>query len=318
MGMEIPHELLDAVEDAATVCIASAVRTGGGDINEAAILDTDAGHRLFLKWNRSPPDGMFEAEADGLAALGAAAGADLVVPEVIARGTAAHDGGRDASAWLLMEHIGPRAGSGGDDGTGDRPPERDAGWAVRLGRGLAELHRTGSTEFGWHRDNFIGRLPQRNQPDEDWVAFWRDRRMAPQLRSAVDAGLVGGAARTDLDHLVERMDEALAGAATEGPSLLHGDLWNGNAMSVGDGRAAIYDPAVYHGHREVDLAMTELFGFPSDFMPAYREAWPVDELYDARRRDLYQLYYLLVHVNLFGRSYLAGSVTAARRVLATL
>jgi len=295
--------------------VVSSTRIGGGDINEAAALTTSSGERLFLKWNADAPAGMFAAEADGLEALGAAAGPDLVVPAVIATGSSA-DG-----AWLLMDFVG-RDGSSSDRSRGDQ-------WAERLGRGLAALHAAEigddespsfgfSDRYGWRRDNFIGRLPQPNGWHDQWSTFWRDRRIVPQVRHAVDAGRIDRAEREGLDRLIERMDDALEGAGADGPSLLHGDLWGGNTMEAGDGRAAIYDPAVYRGHREVDLAMSELFGFPDRFMPAYREASPVDELYDVRRRDLYQLYYLLVHVNLFGRSYVDGTMAATRRVLATL
>lgn len=318
MTSTIPPRLIESVDAKLTSALArspgrvvSSTRIGGGDINEAAALTTSSGDRLFLKWNAHAPAGMFEAEADGLEALRAAAGPDLVIPAVIAIGEA------EGAAWLLMEFVGLDGPSGGRSG----PDE----WAAQLGRGVAALHAADAegapsppSSYGWHRDNFIGRLPQVNGWDDDWSTFWRDRRIAPQVRRAAEAGLIAGAARQDLDHLLDRMDDALEGADQEGPSLLHGDLWGGNAMPAGDGRAAIYDPAVYRGHREVDLAMSELFGFPAGFMPAYREVWPVDELYDVRRRDLYQLYYLLVHVNLFGRSYVSGSVAAARRVLATL
>lgn len=295
----------------------------GGDINEAAVLRTGGDRRWFLKWNRAAPPGMFEAEADGLEALAEAAGRhapdDLTVPSVAAVDPSSSAG------WLLLEFI-----DGGDDERGEGGGGRSgAGWATRLGRGLAALHRGTAVDasgpgegdpggaFGWPRDNFIGRLDQSNTPSTDWAAFWRDRRIAPQLRRAVETGRISGADREDLDRLLARTGEALAGADADGASLLHGDLWGGNVMRAADGRAAIYDPAVYRGHREVDLAMTELFGFP-DFMPAYREAWAVDAAYASHRRDLYQLYYLLVHVNLFGGGYRARAVRAAQRVLSAI
>jgi len=290
-----------------------AVRSvGGGDINEAAAVTTSAGKKLFLKWNDSAPDGLFEAEADGLSALGAtigraATGDHIMVPAVVALGRV------EGTAWLLMDFIGA-------DSSG-RGSHAESTWDESLGRGLAAIHRAPpglGRGFGWHRDNFIGRLPQVNRITDDWTEFWRDRRIAPQVRRAAGSGLLDSPAVDILDRLIDRMPAALEGAAHEGPSLLHGDLWGGNAMAAGDGRAAIYDPAIHVGHREVDLAMSELFGFPGRFLPAYRESFPVDELYDIRRRDLYQLYYLLVHVNLFGRSYVGSSVAAARRVLATL
>lgn len=307
----LPEALADAVGPDRRV--ASLTRVGGGDINNACVVSLEDGARLFLKWNEAAPPGMFEAEADGLAALRAAAGTDLIVPGVRALGQA-----RD-TAWLLMEHVdtGPRRSS----------PSR-SGWATRLGRGIAAMHRGLSrgepaeaaptldrAEFGWARDNFIGRLPQSNAPTGDWAAFWRDRRVGPQVKFATDAGLLSGAALEDVDRLLDRIPEALVGADADGPSLLHGDLWSGNAYSGPQGNPVLIDPAVYRGHREVDLAMTELFGgFPARFYDAYHEAWPVSHAYHERRRDCYQLYYLLVHVNLFGRGYVAGTMERARRL----
>jgi len=285
----------------------SVTRVGGGDINQAATVGDRSGTRWFVKWNRSAPAGMFEAELDGLKAFGKAAEglSDLLrVPRPLAAGTAAGVG------WLVMEVVSPAAGS-------QASPDR--GWEARLGRGLADLHRRTAEEagvdYGWRRDNWIGRLPQHNPASDDWPAFWRDHRLAPQVEAAHAARLLRDAERAELDELLDRMDAALGDAADDGASLLHGDLWGGNVMGCRDGRAAIYDPAVYRGHREVDLAMSELFGFPPGFLPAYREAWPVDPAYDEVRRDVYQLYYLLVHVNLFGRSYAAGAMASARRVL---
>jgi fructosamine-3-kinase len=318
MSIELPAGMVEAVAGGleAGGRITSVAAVSGGDINEAARVDLDSGERYFLKWNRAGPRGMFAAEADGLAALHAAASDDLLVPHVRATGVS---GG---VAWLIMDHI------------ESAPPgalRRGPSWGVRLGRGLAALH-SGSVElesrraadgvlggsYGWTRDNFIGSLPQANAPTRRWATFWRDRRIGPQVRQAADAGALSGEGLGDLERLLDRMEAALAGAEADGPSLLHGDLWGGNVMAAADGRAAIYDPAVYRGHREVDLAMSELFGFTSDFMPAYRETWPPAPEYDAYRRDLYQLYYLLAHVNLFGAGYVAPSVAAARRVLAAI
>jgi fructosamine-3-kinase len=286
MVVHMPTEMIEAV--AAHLGVAErAVRVqpvAGGDINEAAKIVLPGGERYFLKWNRSAPPGMFEAEVDGLTAIAAIAGDDLVVPGV--RG----HGDTGGVAWLLMDHI-----------ESARIPVSAAvpSWAVRLGRGLAALHRASAGPwaarasvgvpdgaYGWRRDNYIGRLPQANAPSADWPAFWRERRIEPQVRRAADAGLLSGAGLNDVARLVERTDEALVGTEADGPSLLHGDLWGGNVMAAADGRAALYDPAVYRGHREVDLAMSELFGFPAEFMPAYREAWPVDPEYDAHRRDM--------------------------------
>lgn len=271
---------------------------GGGCINPSSRVETARGKVFFLKWNPSSPRGMFAAEADGLEALAQRTEGELRVPEVIGVGEGSGGAG---PAWLLLEFIG--AG-------------REAGeWGQRLGRGLASLHRPAEEPWGWSRDNFIGSLPQSNGPAEGWGVFWRDRRIGPQLRGARRRGHLEGSRGTVLDELLERIPDLLAGAEPEGPSLLHGDLWGGNVYPDGEGRPVLIDPAVYRGHREVDLAMSELFGFPAGFLPAYREARPVDGAYDRFRRDLYQLYYLLVHVNLFGAGYEAGCLRAARRAL---
>ncbi len=276
----------------------------GGSINAAARLEADDGTAWFLKWNSAANPAFFEIEADGLRALRAAAAESIVVPEPLAIGT----GDEGGPPWLLLPFL-------------ERGP-LDSGWEEALGRGIAELHRLPpvhlADRFGWHRDNVIGSLPQANTPTSDWAEFWRDRRMGPQLRAAREQGWFAGRSGAGLMRLMDRMDEALAGTASEPPSLLHGDLWGGNVFGTADGRAVLVDPAVYLGHREVDLAMSELFGFPRGFLPAYHEAWPIPEEYAAFRRDLYQLYYLLVHVNLFGAGYVEGSIRAADRVLAAL
>jgi fructosamine-3-kinase len=276
---------------------------GGGSINAAARIGCDRGRSYFLKWNASAPSGMFAAEADGLRALrDEAARCGLRVPEVVALG-----GEGAAASWLLLEWV-PRGSAG--DGRGER-----------LGSGLALLHRSraGGAGYGWERGNFIGSLPQPNDPSADWGSFWRDRRLAPQLELARRRGRLARAEAGLLDELLDRTGEALAGAATDGPSLVHGDLWSGNAYAGPAGEPVLVDPAVYRGHREVDLAMSELFGgFPAGWLDAYREAWPLDPSYAPLRRPIYQLYYLLVHVNLFGGSYVSGSLRAAREVLERL
>jgi fructosamine-3-kinase len=213
---------------------------------------------------------MFRAEAEGLAAL-RAAGARA--PEPYACGV------RGGEAFIEMERL----------ELGGR-----ADWPA-LARMLAGLHRHEAARFGWATDNWIGLAPQQNGWSEDWVAFYRERRLLPQLERA---GLEREAA-----PLLARLGDFFLDYSPA-PSLLHGDLWGGNVGFTADG-PVIFDPAVYHGDREADLAMTELFGgFPRAFYAAYEEAWPLDSGY-ARRRPLYNLYHLLNHLNLFGAGYLA-------------
>ena len=277
----IPDALRSAVE-ARLGPIRDTTPVGGGCVNHGACVELADG-RIFLKHNDGAPAGLFAAEARGLHALADAAG-DLVVPEPLAWA----DAENGAPGWIALEWL--------------EPAGRPRDFAERLGHGLAVLHRARRTEgWGWMEDNFIGPLPQENEGAGSWAEFWRTRRLEPQLARARAAGRLPGRPE-DWDRLMDRLPEALAPAERDGPSLLHGDLWCGNVLATTRGPALI-DPAVYRGHRETDLAMTELFGgFADGFYAAYREAWPLLPGY-ATRRAIYQLWFLLVHVNLFGGDY---------------
>ncbi|TCJ14948.1 fructosamine kinase family protein [Parasulfuritortus cantonensis] len=281
--------LAEAIGAATGAAFAIATRqpVGGGDINEAERLVGRDGRRYFVKVNRAERLAMFEAEAEGLAEI-LASGA-IAAPQPVCSGV---DGGR---AFLVLEYLEL-------DGRGD---------AGELGRRLAAMHRQRHATFGWRRDNTIGATAQVNEPAPAWVDFLRERRLAFQLGLAAR----NGAPR----RLVEQGERLLAGLGgffpgyTPVPSLLHGDLWGGNYGYAG-GRPVLFDPAVYYGDREADLAMTELFGgFPAAFMAAYHEAWPIDPGYPVRR-SLYNLYHVLNHYNLFGGGY-AGQ---AERMIAML
>jgi fructosamine-3-kinase len=261
---------------------------GGGCINAAWTLETSAG-AFFVKLNDAEGEAMFAAEAAGLAAL--AATVTVRVPRPLAHGRAG------SRAFLVLEQL--------QLGGGDRAS------AARLGRELAALHASHADAFGWTRDNTIGSTPQPNGWMDDWVAFWRERRLGFQLGLAARRGhrFTGG------ERLLERLDALLAGH-TPAPSLLHGDLWGGNWAALPDGTPVLFDPAVYHGDREADLAMTELFGgFDPAFHAAYREAAPLDAGYPVRR-DLYNLYHVLNHVNLFGGGYAGQAQRLIDRLLA--
>jgi len=302
---ELPEGVLSSVSAALEVrtgkkaSVRSMGSVGGGCINPSARLESETGESYFLKWNSSAPMEMFEAEADGLRALHEAG--FLRVPRVLGLGGS---GNRQDPGWLLLEFV-PPGGTGRDYGR-------------RLGEGLARLHATagGSDTFGWHRDNFIGSLSQENGERESWPRFWAELRLGPQIRMARDRGYFGGGREGIFQDLLSRLEDILPDDGGQGPALLHGDLWSGNYYPDDEGRPVLIDPAVYRGVGEVDLAMMELFGsLPGGFREGYEAVRPIAPDYDRFLRDLYQLYYLLVHVNLFGGGYETGSLTAARRVL---
>lgn len=291
--MTLPAELRASLE-ARFGRVRAATPVAGGCIHPACRVELEDGV-LFVKHGDRVPAGLFREEARGLQALAGARA--LVVPAVLALREA-----EEGPAWLALEWL-ERA----------RP---DAAHDEALGRGLAELHRPRGDSWGWTGDNFIGSLPQANRPCADWALFWHERRLGPQLRLSADAGRRPGT-DADWERLFAVLPGALAAAGEEGPALLHGDLWSGNVMATARGPALV-DPAVYLGHREVDLAMAELFGgFGERCFAAYRESHPLRPGYPVRR-GIYQLYYLLVHVNLFGGGYVRQAADLLRRVLAAL
>lgn len=258
----------------------------GGDINDAHEVDLEGDGRIFVKTHPNPPRGMFEAEAHGLKWL-MDTGA-IRVPEVIAFSD-------EHPAYLALELL--------------TPAKRIHEFDEELGRSLAVLHRYGAPSFGLDRDNFIGRLPQSNTPSKDWASFYWCERLEPQLRMATDGGLIDMTTSQQFRSLQRVLPERVGPA--EPPSRLHGDLWGGNLHTDDQGRPCLIDPAAYAGHREIDLAMMRLFGgFGSRVFAAYEEALPCEEGAEGRV-PLYQLYPLLVHVNLFG----VGYVGAVKRAL---
>jgi fructosamine-3-kinase len=268
-----------ALERAFGARVASAERLSGGDINDAFAVRLADGRSLFVKTNETAPAGMFQAEARGLAWL---ASANAVrTPEVLAVGS------DDDAAFLALELVLP----------GARRPRFDE----ELGRALAALHRASPRELGLDHDNFIGSLPQSNRRSARWVDFYRDERLGAQLALAVARGRASSAMQRGFERLFARL-EALVGP-DEPPARLHGDLWGGNLHVTADGAPCLIDPAAYGGHREVDLAMMRLFGgFSERVFAAYAEAYPLAPGH-AERVALYQLYPLMVHVNLFGGGY---------------
>jgi len=294
----LPASLRAAIEAAiaaasgVTFRISAVAPASGGCIHDSFRIDGD-GERYFVKTNTAGLADAFAAEADGLAALIAAG---MRAPRPLGHGVAV------SHAYLVMECL--DLGGGGD-------------WAA-MGRALAAMHRgTGGQtgqRFGWRRDNFIGSTPQSNRGHDDWTGFWRDARLLPQLALAARNGL--GSRLIDTGEQLAAMLPKLLGGRSLEASLLHGDLWSGNAAFLADGSPTLFDPAVYFGDREADLAMTELFGgFAPSFYAAYAEAWPLDAGY-ALRRDLYNLYHVLNHANLFGGGYPAQAEAMIGRLLA--
>lgn len=251
---------------------------GGGCINRAYVI-RDPRRRFFAKLNDARHAEMFSAEAEGLLDLRKANA--VAAPEPICWGTAGNE------AYLVLEYLELR-------------PLSTRGHAV-LGAQLADMHRHVAPQFGWHRDNTIGSTPQINTPAHGWISFWRERRLGVQYRLAIENGHAGR-----LTEKLERLMDAVPILLADHPaqaSLLHGDLWGGNAAEDVRGRPYIFDPAVYHGDRETDLAMTELFGgFSAEFYQAYKSEYPLAAGYRARR-TLYNLYHVLNHLNLFGGGY---------------
>jgi fructosamine-3-kinase len=262
----------------------------GGCINSAFKL-TDDRQSWFVKTNSTDRLNMFEAEAAGLNAL--AATGTIRVPAALCCGTT------DGLAFIVIAHI--------DLGQGSRDGWRQAGQA------LAALHRHGAERFGWERDNTIGATPQHNDWADNWIDFWRNRRLGFQLGEAARNGYRGRLQALG-EKLMSRFP-ALIDHAPQ-PSLLHGDLWSGNLSFDHHGTPVVYDPATYYGDREADLAMTELFGgFTADFYAAYQASWPTDPGYPSRKR-LYNLYHVLNHLNLFGGGYGAQAEHLMQQLLA--
>lgn len=269
------------------ISLKSRVPVSGGDINRAYALELSDGTMVFMKANSKKNAGFFSAEAEGLSAIRQTE--TVRSPEVLAIGT------EEDSSFLLLEYI--------------RPGRSRRTSSEELGIGLARMHQADTApfveggKFGFLHDNYIGAGAQINTPKETWIDFFTECRLRPQLDRA--SRYFSTEERKKTDAFLNRVSRYLDEPAY--PSLLHGDLWGGNYMIDADGSPWLIDPAAYVGHAEADLAMTELFGgFDRTFYDAYRNTAGIDPGY-RDRRDLYNLYHLLNHLNLFGSGYL-GSV----------
>jgi protein-ribulosamine 3-kinase len=253
----------------------------GGCINNTLQLFTSEG-MYFLKWNQDYPDDMFEKEAAGLNILGDSG--YIFVPEVLGYGIVGEKN------YLLLQYV--------DSG------RRQVDYWEDFGRSLALMHKNCShSSFGLDHDNYIGRLPQSNDFHSEWIRFFIEKRLEIQIQLAVYNRLVENSFVKKYRSLYEKLPELLL---AEPPALLHGDLWSGNVMVSPNGKACIIDPAVYYGHREIELAFTRMFGgFDTSFYRAYEEAYPLEPDFELRS-EIYNIYPYMVHVNLFGQSYLPG------------
>lgn len=251
----------------------------GGSINDAYMISSGE-KNYFVKLNSPHQEDMFAAEAQGLIELGKANA--IKVPTVTCWGA------DTSSSYIVMEFI--------ESGRGNAQSHH------QFGKQLAAMHRFTADRFGWFRDNTIGSTPQQNTQTHDWIKFLREQRLGFQLKLAASNGF-GGRLQKDGAKLLDNLDVFFADYTPQA-SLLHGDLWSGNYSFDSDGQPIIFDPAVYYGDREADIAMTELFGgFNTEFYAAYNDDYPLDQGYQSRK-NLYNLYHIINHVNLFGSGYL--------------
>jgi len=264
---------------------------GGGCINEAYRV-SDSKTEYFVKTNLLEHGDMFETEAISLKEIWDQN--TVRVPKPVCYGQT------DSKTYLVLEYL----------------PLRGRPNATRLGQQLAAMHQVTAPQFGWHRDNTIGSTPQFNQLTDRWPEFWRQQRLLPQLDLAQKNGYAASL-NPVMDKLLINCDCLFENHAPQ-PSLLHGDLWGGNASALADGTPIIFDPALYYGDREADIAMTQLFGgFDAAFYSAYNEMSPLDDGF-ATRKTFYNLYHIINHLNLFGTGYLNQAISMAERVLADI
>ncbi len=286
---KLPENTRAACEAVLNAKVEAVFHTGGGDISQALRLETDKG-AFFLKINTNTFAGaMFAAEAKGLQLL--ASTKIFRIPTVIATSaTEAHP------AFLLLENI----------ESGNPRPD----FWVQFGERLAALHRCKSDHFGLDHANFIGSLPQNNTLHTSWVNFYVECRLLPQMQLAAEEDKLTTQDHQSFERLFAKFPALLP---EESPSLIHGDLWNGNFLCDKGGVPVLIDPAICFASREMDLAMALLFGgFDQKFYEAYQLAYPLLPGWE-ERIDLYQLYYLMVHVNLFGGGYIQSVRQILRR-----
>ncbi len=261
----------------------------GGAINQCFLLE-GSGQAFFVKLNQPNLVSMFAAEYEGLLEIHRSL--TIRTPEPLCFGATANN------SYLIMEYI---------------PFSVRTVKYTELGQQLATMHQTIHSQFGWHRDNTIGSTVQLNTRSNNWSQFWKKYRLQYQLDLAQQQGCCVRFQKLG-EQLLGQVDVFFKNYKPPA-SLLHGDLWSGNYSGTHDGTPVIFDPAVYYGDRETDLAMTELFGgYPAEFYAAYNEAYPLDKGYESRK-CLYNLYHILNHVNLFGHGYIAQAENMMKKLL---
>jgi len=264
------------------------VEVPGGSINEVYRLQTAAGFFILKLNNAQQFPNMFEREAEGLEAISQTK--TIAVPEVISTGHLGYN------SFILMEYL----------ETGSKTPVA----MQKLGLQLAQMHRNTSSDFGFEKDNYMGSLPQSNRNHQTWKSFFVEERLKPMVKLAFDAAFIDQKLVSDFESLYQKLGELFE---EEKPSLIHGDLWGGNYLISSEDKPYFIDPAVSFGFREFDLAMTYLFGgFSADFYKAYQEEFPLQTDWQ-ERIDLWNLYPLLLHLNLFGTGYLGQVKSALKR-----
>ena len=278
--MSLNDKIKKEIESRLGTVIIKSQSLSGGCINNAQKIITESGKSYLLKLNSSAPADMFEKEAHGLNELRKANA--IRVP-----GANIYSGN-----YLVTEFI--------ENGYKSNTFFSD------FGRQFADLHRYTNSSFGFYEDNYIGSTPQKNLADgneiKNWTEFYFNKRLRFQLQLCEINGYADTELRNGFQHLENKIEGILKGSEEE-PSLLHGDLWSGNYMVDENGNPCIIDPAVYYGHREADLAMTKLFGgYPEEFYRSYNENYPLKDEWQYRE-NIYKLYHVLNHLNLFGRGY---------------
>jgi len=282
--MENYKTIIAKVEDWAGQKVLSSKSIGGGCISKAEFLSFEDGSTCFMKTAHSAPD-VFEKEAKGLQELRKAG--CIRVPDVL----------YFDQDCLLLEHI--------------KQGRQSYDFFSIFGRQLARLHQYGALRFGFPQDNYLGSTPQINCANQveakNWCDFYYNKRLLYQYKLAEEKGLIGPELKNGFILLEHRIEEILEGSE-EKPALLHGDLWSGNFLCDSKSQPCLIDPAVYYGHREAELAMTRLFGgFDQNFYSSYQKTYPLPEGYD-HRQNIYMLYHVLNHLNLFGNNYYGQAV----------